>query len=143
MGTATPSTQWRLMTLGQRGPGRAHEADARIVDLRPPGRALDRHPHGGRHLQRQLMVLERRSQTDDTLGNQDRRLGEHMGGLDLAVGELIKAPRRAHDRLFSDKTGQRLRSNSFGHEVLQPEHAPGFQEIEGTVPLGAGGGHRQ
>ena len=38
-------------------------------------------------------------------------------------------PRRSKvpcDRLFPYETGQRLRSNSFGHEILQPEHSPGF-----------------
>jgi hypothetical protein len=60
-----------------------------------------------------------------------------MGGLDLRIGELIEAPRRSHDRIFPNKTRQRLRSDTFGHEILKPEHSPGFQEIESAGPLGA------
>ena len=83
------------------------------------------------------MELERGDQADDALGHQNRGFGERMGGLDLCVGKLIETSRRTHDRLFPYETGQRLRSNSFGHEILQPEHSPGFQEIERTRPLGA------
>ena len=88
------------------------------------------------------MILKRRCQADDALGNQGRSFGKRMGGLDLRIGELIEPPRRARDHLFPDKARQRLRSDAFGHEILKPEHSAGFQEIESTCPLGACWRHR-
>jgi len=64
------------------------------------------------------VVLEGRDQADYTLWNQDRRLSECMGGLDVGVWELIKATSRADDRLVPDKTGQCLRADAFGDEIL-------------------------
>ena len=49
------------------------------------------------------MVLKRRCQADDALGNQGRGFGKRMGGLDLRIGELIEPPRRARDRVFPDR----------------------------------------
>ena len=83
------------------------------------------------------MVLKRRCQADDALGNQGRGFGKRMGGLDLRIGELVESTRRARDRVFPDKTRQRLRPDTFGHEILKSEHSPGFQEIESAGPLGA------
>ena len=70
-------------------------------------------------------------------------LGQHMGGLDLRVRELIEAPRRAHDRRLPYETGQRLWANPFGHEVLQAQNSPRLQEIQGTNSLGGFRCHRQ
>ena len=66
----------------QRIPGEAHEPDARIVNLWPPRGSLDRHPHGGRHLERHLVILKRRRQADDALWNQGRSFSKRMGGID-------------------------------------------------------------
>ena len=73
----------------------------------------------------------------ETIVNQGRGFGKRMGGLDLSIGELIEPPRWARDRVFPDKTRQGLRSDAFCHEILKPEHSPGFQEIESAGPLGA------
>ena len=64
-----------------------------------------------------------------------------MGSLDLTVRELIEAARRADDRFLPNQAGERLRSNAFGDEFLQPEHSPGLQEVERTKSLGRGGCH--
>jgi len=81
--------------------------------------------------------LKRRCQADDALGNQGCGFGKRMGSLDLRIGELIEPPRRAHNSVFPDKTRERLRSDAFGHEILEPEHSSGFQEIKSAGPLGA------
>ncbi|KAF0122265.1 MAG: hypothetical protein FD152_3609 [Xanthobacteraceae bacterium] len=49
-----------------------------------------------------------------------------MGSLNLGVRELIEAAHRSDDRFLPNETGERLRSNAFGNEFLQPEHSPGL-----------------
>ena len=141
MGTSTFSMLMTLDPFSQRRPSEAHEPNARIVDLGPPGSALDRHPYCRWHLQRQFVVLERRDQADHPLGNQNSRFGKRMGSLNLGVRELVEAARRADDRFLSDETGERFRSNALGNEFLQPKHSPGLQEIERAKSLGVGGCH--
>jgi hypothetical protein len=42
-----------------------------------------------------------------------------------------------HDGAIPHETGKRLRSNSFGHKILQPEKSPGLKKIERADLLGA------
>jgi hypothetical protein len=62
-----------------------------------------------------------------------------MGSLDVDFGKLIEPSCQAGDRLLPDKTGERLRADALGNEILQSQHAPGFQEFQRMKPLGARG----
>jgi len=138
MGTSTPSIRWRTTPSVRDSPvKRTNRMRGWPIFGRHAVRSIAIHPYGGRHLERQLVVLQRRCQADDALGDEGYGFGKRMGGFDRRIGELIKPTRQARDRIRPNKTRQRLRSNASGHEILEAEHAPGFQEIEGAVPLSA------
>ena len=59
---------------------RAYEPDRVIVDPWAPGRVLDRHPNARRHLQSELVELQRRHRADDALGY-ERRFGQPVAGI--------------------------------------------------------------
>ena len=127
--------------FGERSSSETHKPDSRVVDLGPPRRPVDCHPDGRWHLQCEFVELKSRSETDNALGNEHGGFSKHMARVDLCVPKLVKTTSRANNRFLPDKASQRFRSNPFGHEILQPEHPPGLQEIECATSLGACGRH--
>ena len=82
------------------------------------------------------MKLQRRGQADDTLRDQGAGLRQGMTGVDRRVGELIQPPARTNDRALAHQAGQRLGADALGGEILEPQHAPGFQQLQSATSLG-------
>jgi hypothetical protein len=87
--------------------------------------------------------LERGEQTDDAFGNEDGGLGERMARIHGRIGQLVESTSGPHDLVVPHQTRQRLGSDPARHEVFQPEHAAGFQQVEDAGGLGVSRRHRE
>ncbi len=79
---------------------------------------------------------------NNSLRYEDGRLRERVRGMARWLRKLIKTACRPHDSFVANQASQCLRPDSFSDEVLEPEHTPFLEKIEGTGPLRGGGWHR-
>ena len=135
--TVTPPTSCSSMPSSNAGPREVDQAQGRVLDLRAPGLAIDRHPDFERALRGQAVEAESGKKTHDAPGHPECSLGEMLPFRELRTGASVQAPPNTLNDLLFAKTLDLGTGNPRPLEVARAGDADTVQQAQRSIR----GGH--